>query len=97
MDCQIETSKEEYHKWINDNINLSSGVYLQYQRNHNFKTVEDLLGGEFWLDVDRFASQIGVDPEIAQNDINNPNKKEKISFFILIIFIFLTQKPLWIV
>jgi hypothetical protein len=63
-----------YTRKINDNINLSSGVYLQYQRNHNFKTIEDLLGGEFWLDVDRFASQIGVDPEIAQNDINNPNR-----------------------
>lgn len=63
-----------YNLKINDNINLASGVYIQYQRNHYYKTIDDLLGGDFWLDVDRFASQVGADPAIIQNDISTPNK-----------------------
>ncbi|MGV6862207.1 MAG: TonB-dependent receptor plug domain-containing protein [Putridiphycobacter sp.] len=65
-------------KKINDNINLSSGVYLQMQRNHYFKTIADLLGADFWLDVDRFAAGLGVDPAIAQNDIDNPNRLARV-------------------
>jgi hypothetical protein len=63
-----------YTRKINDNINLASGVYLQYQRNHYFKTINDLLGADYWLDVDRFAAQVGADPEISQNNIDTPNR-----------------------
>lgn len=63
-----------YTRKINDNINLASGVYLQYQRNHYFKTINDLLGADFWLDIDKFASQVGADPEISQNNISTPNR-----------------------
>ncbi|HIP35975.1 MAG TPA: Plug domain-containing protein [Crocinitomix sp.] len=61
-------------KKLNDNINLSSGIYIQYQRNHYFKTINDLLGADYWVDIDRFATQVGVDPQIAMNDINKPNR-----------------------
>jgi len=57
-----------------DKLNLTAGLYAQMQRNHYFKTLEDLLGGEFWLDVDQFAEQFFVDPSAAQNDIQNPNR-----------------------
>jgi hypothetical protein len=67
-----------YTKKINDNIDLASGVYLQSQNNHYYKTVNDLLGADFWVDVDRFASQVGVDPIIEQNDINHPNRIVKV-------------------
>jgi hypothetical protein len=67
-----------YTKKINEHINLASGVYIQYQRNHYFKTVNDLLGADFWVDVDKFASQVGVDPNIAQNDLDNPNRIVKV-------------------
>ena len=63
-----------YTKTINEHVKIVTGVFMQYQRNHYFKTVEDLLGGDFWLDVDRFASQVGVDPSIQQNEISEPNK-----------------------
>jgi hypothetical protein len=32
------------------------------------------MGGDFWLDVDRFAEQEANDPNIQQNDIATPNK-----------------------
>lgn len=67
-----------YNNKLSDNAELVMGLTMQYQRNHVYTTVQDLLGGEFWVDIDRFATQVGVDPEIAQNDINNPNKLAKV-------------------
>ena len=64
----------KYNKKINDMYNFTAGAFFQYQRNHYFKTVNDLLGGDFWLDIDRFASQVGVDPQIQQNEISIPNR-----------------------
>ena len=63
---------------INDNINISGGINLTLYKGHRFKTVDDLLGGEYWLDVDRFADQ---DPfvitDVSQNDLNHPNNLVK--------------------
>ena len=63
---------------INDNINVSGGINLTLYKGHRFKTVDDLLGGEYWLDVDRFADQ---DPfvitDVSQNDLNHPNNLVK--------------------
>jgi len=67
-----------YSKKINEHFNFTSGLFFQYQRNHYFKTVNDLLGGDFWLDIDRFASQVGVDPSIQQNEISIPNRLVKV-------------------
>lgn len=56
-----------------DNRTITAGAYFQLQRNHVYKTMNDLLGADFWVDVDQFAEQDFVDPSAAQNDINNPN------------------------
>lgn len=56
-----------------DKLKFTSGLFFQGQRNHYFKTIEDLLGGDFWLDVDQFAEQFSVNPLTAQNNIDNPN------------------------
>ena len=62
-----------YNKTI-ERLTLTFGLYAQMQRNHYFKTMEDLLGADFWLDVDQFAEQAFIDPSAAQNDIQNPNR-----------------------
>jgi len=37
--------------------------------------MEDLLGGSEWIDIDQFAERdFPTDPNIIQNDLNNPNK-----------------------
>lgn len=59
------------------NINKASihtGLYLQTQRNHYFNTIEDLMGGDFWVDVNQFAEQDFIDPQAAQSDLQNPNR-----------------------
>ncbi|MFT4601912.1 MAG: hypothetical protein ACI857_002098, partial [Arenicella sp.] len=57
-----------------DKLNLTAGVYYQMQRNHNFKTISDLLGGDYWVDVDQFAEQDFLDPIAAQNNADTPNR-----------------------
>lgn len=62
-----------YNTYI-DKFHITAGLYHQYQRNHYYKTISDLLGADFWVDVDQFAEQDFLDPLAAQNNtaiINN--------------------------
>ena len=40
----------------------------------NFKVLEDLLGGEFWLDYDQFALQTASNLTTEQNNLDVQNK-----------------------
>ena len=57
-----------------ENMTISTGLFVQAQRNHYYNTVEDLLGGDFWVDVNQFAEQDFIDPNAAQSDLQNPNR-----------------------
>jgi hypothetical protein len=63
-----------YNKRL-DKIFLSVGINGNMYKNRRYKEVEDLLGATFWMDVDQFAENLGVDPNYAQNDIENPDRK----------------------
>jgi len=54
---------------------ISAGFNANIYKNRKYKEMEDLLGGDFWLDVDQFAENLGVDPTYQQNDIDNPDRK----------------------
>ena len=56
------------------NTFISAGLNGMIHKGNYFKTMEDLLGGEFWVDVDQFAEQQYNDPTVAQNDLTTPNK-----------------------
>jgi len=59
---------------IKDNITLSGGLDFNWYKGKRYKTVEDLLGGEYWLDIDKYAGGDPFDfPGEAQSDLNNPN------------------------
>ncbi len=53
---------------------LSGGINVALSQTHQFKTVDDLLGGDFFYDIDQFAERDFDDPEMAQPDLNNPNR-----------------------
>ncbi len=53
---------------------LSGGINVSLSQTHQFKTIEDLLGGDFFYDIDQFAERDFADPMMAQPDINNPNR-----------------------
>ena len=60
-----------------DNFFLSVGLNGNIYKNRKYKVLEDLLGATFWLDVDQFAENLGVDPSFTQSDISNPDRKIK--------------------
>ncbi len=55
---------------------LSGGLGYQALINESYKLVDDLLGGDFYLDIDRFAERdFGeLDNQRLQSDLQNPNR-----------------------
>ncbi len=59
---------------VAEKINITGGLLIDLYRGHNFNTVYDLLGGDFWVDIDQFAeSDYGEYSSQSQTDLNNPN------------------------
>lgn len=54
---------------------LNGGANYHWYRGRNFKTVDDMLGGDFIVDWDRFAQQDVPDvPTARDNDVRIPNR-----------------------
>jgi hypothetical protein len=79
----VEDRRNDHNQWqfnsnlwkeINPNITINSGVNLTWFKGHTYKVVDDLLGGDFYLDVDKYAERDFLDPASAQNDMRNPNR-----------------------
>ena len=52
------------------------GVELNHTEGYHYKTMADLLGGEIYIDYDKFsANDYGRDSQEAQNDLRNPNRR----------------------
>ena len=72
------TTSWMFNSYVNHRINdfqtLQGGVSFNYSDSHFYKTVYDLLGGEFWNDVDSFYERdfATTDPKL-QNNLLNPN------------------------
>lgn len=78
-DQRSDPTKLSFNSYIEtsftDNISLDGGLTYQFEKIHYFKTVEDLLGGEFYLNFDKFAERDFPDQfDFYQNDLNQPNK-----------------------
>ncbi|MEL7222896.1 MAG: TonB-dependent receptor, partial [Bacteroidota bacterium] len=41
--------------FVNDHLTIQFGATYQQQQTENFKVVEDFLGGDFYINIDRFA------------------------------------------
>lgn len=61
---------------LNEKVSLQAGVSFNYTKGTNYKTIRDLLGGQFWVDVDPFSDRnISIAPQQLQNDLDNPNRR----------------------
>lgn len=61
---------------FNQKFSLQGGVSFNYSQGHYYKTIKDLLGGEFWVDVDPFSNRtIALAPEKLQNNMDDPNRR----------------------
>ncbi|MEZ4985438.1 MAG: hypothetical protein R2795_10435 [Saprospiraceae bacterium] len=59
--------------FLSDHLTVQLGATYQAQRTHYYKLVDDLLGGDFYINVDRFA-EFDSTGAFVQNDINTPNQ-----------------------
>lgn len=60
---------------FDENFVFSAGIEGRMYTGKHFKTIDDLLGGTYWLDIDQFAERDFVgDSSRYQNDLNNPNR-----------------------
>lgn len=67
-----------YTNQLSPVLKLTAGIEAKYAKDMNYKTVDDLLGANQWVDKDQFAERdFPTDPNIVQNDLNNPNRVVK--------------------
>lgn len=78
-----DNNQASYNSYITydlkDNTMLSLGINGIIGKTHYFKVVNDLLGANYWLDVDQFAERdFPSDLIMLENDLNNPHRKVKV-------------------
>lgn len=60
---------------LSEEMSLLGGLSYQYEKVHQYRKVHDLLGGDFYIDYDKYAERdFPNDPDVVQNDLNNPNR-----------------------
>jgi len=59
------------------NIKIVSGIEFSMYKGRSYKTVDDLLGGKYWVDIDQFAERDFGDHNLAQNDLDHPDRQVK--------------------
>lgn len=53
---------------------LTGGVEFRRNKTEYYKKLKDLLGGDYWLDVDQFAERDFGSGNAIQNNMNTPNR-----------------------
>ncbi|MEG1545819.1 MAG: carboxypeptidase-like regulatory domain-containing protein [Bacteroides sp.] len=72
------TLNSVYSNRISKKLKLDAGIGLNYSRGMHYKTVDDLLGANQWIDIDQFSERdFANDQTIIQNDVRNPNRVVK--------------------
>ena len=67
-----------YNTKLNQRIGFSAGAHFQNQVNHYYEEIKDLLGGDFWVNVNQFAERdYPNDPNSLQFDVDHPNQIKK--------------------
>lgn len=63
------------HYQLTDETTLHGGVTGQYEVTHFFQSMRNLLGGDYWYDVNQFVErEFPDDANKSQADLNNPNR-----------------------
>ncbi len=61
-----------YQNVVSDHLTLNFGVQYQNESTHYFKELTDLLGGDYYVNLDRFALEEGNSTDFAKNNLNDP-------------------------
>ena len=61
---------------LSNQLAMQAGANANYTLSSYYKTIKDLLGGRYWLDIDNFSERdFPENPDMAQNDMDNPDRK----------------------
>ena len=64
------------NKRFSNQLTMQTGANANYTVSSYYKTIKDLLGGRYWLDIDNFSERdFPENPDMAQNDLEHPNGK----------------------
>ncbi len=65
----------QFNQLISPALSFVAGISLSFNKSRFFKRVNDLLGGEYFIDRNQFASRDFPGNEtVIQNDLNRPNR-----------------------
>lgn len=59
---------------LNNASKLNLGIDYRWNMTNHYKKMKDLLGGDYWIDIDKFAERDFESGDVIQNDLNNPNR-----------------------
>ena len=69
------SSNSFYNTVLNDHAKLTIGLSYQDQSSEHYKELTDLLGADFYVDLNQFVDLDNPsENSIQQNDLNNPNR-----------------------
>jgi len=83
-DLMETTLNSTYTNQLNKQLKITAGIEAKYSKGIHYKTMDDMMGGNLWLDKDQFAERDltgllqGKDAKISQNDLRNPNRSIKV-------------------
>jgi len=62
------------NKEVNSHITANGGLNFKLYNAEHYKLMDDLLGGDYWVDIDQYNERDFPDASSKQNDLNNPNR-----------------------
>ena len=64
-----------YEQIFSDAFTLTAGASYQNYRGHNYKVLEDLLGGDYYVNIDKFAvGDPNLNNDAVQLNLENPDQ-----------------------
>lgn len=75
----IDTKKGNFNAVLNtrlsNHVDFTGGASMQQQKNHYFKEIDDLLGGDFYVNLNQFGERDNPgNPDAGQYDLDHPNR-----------------------
>lgn len=63
------------HTQVNERVEINAGISLQQQHSRYYEILNDLLGGDFYVDLNQYAERdFPGNTDAMQNDLRRPNR-----------------------
>ncbi len=62
-----------YQNVVSDHLTINAGFNFQHEKTHYFAVVDDLLGGDYFVNVDRFALDTPLPGQAPEYNLDDPD------------------------